>query len=108
MPATPLGVMGDFTLFFPDAADAWQLNGNVTWDLPIPSPMVAPFVLAGVNVTDVSPDGTDASSRDVGLNLGGGIRFSAGTLEPVVGVRAELEGGSGAVIFASLPFAFGN
>lgn len=108
MPGSPLGVLGDFTLFFPDAADAWQINGNLTWDLPIPDRPIAPFVLGGVNVANVSPEGIDDSNTEVGINLGGGIRFSAGALEPVLGVRAEIEGSDGAVVFASLPFALGN
>ena len=45
---------------------------------------------------------------DLGLNLGGGVEFDAGTFRPVVGVRLELSVGESFVVFAALPFQLGN
>lgn len=110
-----LGLMGDFTLFFPDGdVDYWEINANVTWDIPVEDRPVAPFVLGGLNLANISVDipdsalGADDSNTELGLNIGGGLRFPAGNLEPLVGIRAELSGGEGVVIFGALPFAFGG
>lgn len=109
--ATGVGVLGDFTFFFPDAdnQDYWELNGNLTWDLAITGQPISPFVLGGLNIarSSVTLQTETFSNTEVGLNVGGGIRFSAGTLEPLVGLRAEVDGGEGVVIFAALPFSLG-
>jgi hypothetical protein len=118
-----LGLMGDFTFFFPgdDAffdnqvdVDFWELNANLTWDIPVEDRPVAPFVLGGLNLANVSVDiegselGGSNSDTEIGLNIGGGLRFPAGNLEPLVGIRAELSGGEGVVIFGALPFTLGG
>lgn len=115
LPALGDGVnfLGDFTYFFPDVDnfDYLELNGNIAADIPIEGSAVAPFVLGGLNVARVSVDNPtlgDASNTELGLNLGGGIRFAAGALEPMVGARVELSGGEGFVLFASLPFNVGD
>lgn len=115
IPALGEGVdfLGDFTFFFPDVEglDYWELNGNITYAIPVEGSSVAPFFLGGLNVAHVSVDGVgigDSSNTELGLNLGGGIKFDAGTLEPIVGGRVELSGGEGFVIFASLPFNLGQ
>lgn len=106
--ATGVGFLGDFTLFFPDNVDYWELNGNLTWDVPLPDAPVAPFFLGGLNLANFSSDIGDQSTTELGLNLGGGVRFNAGTLNPLVGLKAELDGGEGVVIFGALPFALGG
>lgn len=115
IPALGEGVnfLGDFTVFFPDTdnLDYWEINGNVTYDIPVEGAAVAPFLLGGLNVAQVSIDAPtigDTSETELGLNLGGGLRFAAGTLEPIVGARVELSGGEGFVVFASLPFNLGG
>lgn len=110
--ADGVGFLGDFTVFFPDAdnLDVWEINGNITWDIPVESPAVSPFLLGGLNIVNWSVDtvGGDVDDSDLGLNLGGGFRFDAGTLEPLVGLRAELNDFDGLVIFAALPFSLGG
>lgn len=111
--AEGVGFLGDFTLFFPDQdnVDVWQLNGNITWDIPIENAAIAPFLLGGLNFTNWSVEvtpGEDVDDTEMGLNLGGGFRFDAGTLEPLVGLRAELNEFDGLVIFAALPFSLGG
>lgn len=115
IPALGEGVnfLGDFTYFFPDVdnLDYWEINGNITYDIPVEGAAVAPFLLGGLNIAQASVDVVgvgDASDTEMGLNLGGGMRFDAGSLEPIVGARVELSGGEGFVVFASLPFSVGG
>lgn len=115
-----VGFMGDFTYFFPgadpelaDDADFnyWEINGNGTWDIPVEDRPIAPFVLAGLNVARESRTdlvGDDDSNTEIGLNIGGGIRLDTGAFSPILGARAELGGGEGAVLFATLPFRLGD
>ena len=65
-----------------------------------------PFALAGLNIARASAG--DFSNTEIGLNVGGGIKFEAGAFQPLVGVRLELEGGDGFVIFGAVPFRLGG
>ena len=107
-----IGFMGDFLYFFPDGGvDYFELNGNVTYDFPLPESTVVPFVLAGLNVASSSrdvPGGGEVDDTEVGLNLGGGLAFDAGSFRPTVGGRFQLDGGEGFVFFATLPFKLGR
>jgi hypothetical protein len=100
------GFLADVIWFFPEFFDYLELNGNVTYDFPLEDSTIVPFVLGGLNVARASGGGT--SNTELGLNLGGGIEFDAGTLRPTVGLRVELSGGEGFVIFATLPFVVGE
>lgn len=100
--------MADFAWFFPDVdgIDYFELNGNLLYDFILEGSTATPFALAGLNIASISldtPGGGD--NTELGLNLGGGIKFNAGTFRPAVGVRFEIEGGEGAVIFGTIPFA---
>lgn len=106
-----IGIMGDFIFFFPDAdaIDYFEFNANLTYDLVVPDLSVRPFALAGLNVARTSVDfespGLDSQSNtDLGINLGGGIAFDLGGFQPMVGLKVELEGGEGFVLFGTLPF----
>jgi hypothetical protein len=101
-----VGFLADFIWFFPEFVDYWELNGNVTYDLPLEDSTIVPFVLGGLNIAHASVTG--ASNTELGLNLGGGIEFDAGTFRPSVGLRVELSGGEGFVFFGTLPFAMGQ
>jgi hypothetical protein len=106
-----IGVLADFIIFFPEGnVDYFEVNGNLTYDFAIEDSSVVPFALAGLNVARRSVDvgGFNGSNTEMGLNLGGGVKFIAGSLRPMVGLRLEIEGGDGFVIFGSLPFAFGT
>lgn len=105
--APGVGILGDFIWFFPDGGDYFELNGNLTYDFPLENSTVVPFVLGGLNVARFSPDAFDGFT-ELGLNLGAGVKFDAGTLRPSVGLKVELEGGEGFVIFGTLPFALGG
>lgn len=102
-------LMADFTWFFPDAEgfDYFEINGNLLYDFPMPEQNFTPFALGGLNVARASvdidtPGVDDASDTEIGVNLGGGLTFGSGAMRPSVGVRAELGGGEGVVLFGSL------
>lgn len=108
-----IGFMADFIVFFPDTdgVDYLEINGNVTYDFPIEDSTVLPFALGGLNIARVSVDAGalgDASETDIGVNLGGGISFDLDRFRPSVGVRFEVNGGDGFVVFATLPFEVGG
>lgn len=116
------GVMADFLYFFPgDNAffsevdtDYWEINGNVTYDLPLENSQVLPFILGGVNIANISVNASseiidfDESSTEVGFNLGGGIQFDLGSFRPRAGARFVLGGAETFSIFGFLPFAVGG
>ncbi|MDH3271433.1 MAG: hypothetical protein OEN56_08890 [Gemmatimonadota bacterium] len=108
-----IGFMADLIIFFPstDGVDYFEINGNVTYDFPLENSTVLPFALGGLNIARASVDaGTlgSVSNTEIGLNLGGGIVFDAGSFRPAVGGRFEVNGGEGFVLFATLPFQVGN
>lgn|SRR5690606_38889673 len=105
--------LGDFVFFFPevDGFDFWEINGNLTMDFPVEDASVLPFALAGLNIARASFDagaGISGSNTEVGLNLGGGIKFDVGSIRPTVGLRLEIEGGDGFVFFGTVPFVIGG
>lgn len=105
-----IGFFGDFIYFFidvPGIDNAWEVNGNISWDLPIEDRPIAPFVFGGLNVMGFSPEVGDGET-EVGLNIGGAFRFDAGAFSPVVGVRAEIEGGDGVSVFGTIPFSLSD
>ena len=97
------GLLADFLIFFPEAGDYLELNGNVTYDFPLENSSAVPFFLGGLNLARASTD-LGGSNTSLGLNLGGGIDFDLGNFRPTAGIRAQLEGGDGLVFFVTLPF----
>ncbi len=103
-----LGLMADFIIFFPDGpADYFEFNGNLTYDFPLANSTAVPFALAGLNFGRKSGGGSN-SDTEIGLNLGGGIRFDAGSFRPTVGAKFEIDGRDAFIVFASLPFKLGG
>lgn len=103
-----VGIMGDFTWYFPDGFDYFEVNGNLTYDFLMEDSSITPFALGGLVIARTSFDSEEVfgvdiggSSTDVGLNLGGGIAFE-GSLSPMVGAKLEIQDGSGFVIFGSV------
>lgn len=103
--------MFDFAWFFPenDAIDYFELNGGLLYDFIVEGSTVTPFALGGLNIASWSvdsgfPGAEGLDGTELGLNLGGGLKFNAGTLRPMVGVRFEIEGGEGFVLFGTIPF----
>lgn len=105
-----VGFMADFVFYFPDVGDYFELNGNITYDFPLENSTVVPFVLGGLNIGHRSfeVNGLDASNTEVGINLGGGIAFDAGSFRPSVAAKVDIGGYEGFVVFATLPFQVGG
>ena len=112
VPLTEFGagvaVMSDFMYFFPEGdLDYLEFNGNLTYAFS-DGARVAPYILGGVNVAYLSVGLVDESTTELGVNLGGGIYFNLGKLRPTVGVKAEVSGGEGLVLFGHVPFVVGG
>lgn len=105
-----IGIMADFLIFFPDVGDYFELNANITYDLPLEESTALPFLLAGLTIGRSSLEVLGQSESDTAarLNLGAGLEFDAGTLRPTAGLRIELGDGDAFILFASLPFALGG
>lgn len=108
-----LSYMGDLVIFFPgDDFDYLEINTNLTYDLPLENTSVVPFVLGGLNIARASFDGgpgeDSESDTEIGLNLGGGVKFDAGTLQPRVGARAVLGGSETFTLWLAVPFRVAN
>jgi hypothetical protein len=110
-----IAVKTDFGFFFPgDDLSYLEFNADALMRFPIPdNPDVEPFAFAGLGLARVSvhteEDVEDDSTTDLGLNLGGGVAFTGvGSVRPAVGLKVELGGGEGFVIFGSLGFPIGG
>lgn len=105
-----VGFMADFVFYFPDVDDYFELNGNITYDFPLENSTVVPFVLGGLNIgrRSFEVNGREEDNTEVGINLGGGIVFDAGTFRPSVALKVDVGGYEGFVVFATLPFQVGG
>lgn len=105
-----LGFMGEFIVFFPDAGDYFEINGNVMYSFPLTESTVLPFALAGLNIARFSSDVGDFSNTEIGINLGGGITFDLGSFRPSIGGRFTINDlvNDHFVFFATLPFEVGS
>lgn len=118
-----LSFVADLGIYFPDDEgssrdrDYWEINGNMLYSFPLPDQEFTPWALGGVNIgrystsRDDPPDGPGGSSHsetDIGLNLGGGVTFGSGSTRPFVGVKFELGGGDGGVLFGGVSFLVGE
>jgi opacity protein-like surface antigen len=104
-----LSYMGDFVFFFPDGFDYFEFNANLAYDLPLEDASVTPFLLSGLNVGRVSGEGeSDFSDTEVGLNVGAGVKFNAGTVSPRVTGRFNLFSSESFTLTAFVPFRVGN
>jgi hypothetical protein len=114
--------VGDFGYFFPDKHhngvrewDYWEANADLMYKYPLEDARFTPWVMAGLNLahsswSDAGEGYVDStgSDTDIGLNLGGGVTFGTGTTLPFAGVKFELGGGEGAVIFGGVSFLIGG
>ncbi len=102
-----VAIVPNFIYWFPEFVDAFEINGDVVYNFPVSadSPVV-PWALAGLNVMRFSAGGF--SNTEIGLNLGGGVNFNAGNLNPFAGAKFEIQDGSGFVIFGGIGFAVGG
>lgn len=98
---TPIFSAAHFDYFFPDNGGVfggvdvtyWEINYNVYYQFRAPS--LTPYAGGGLHVSrwSVSVGGVSADNTDVGLNLGGGLKFKTrGKLTPFVEGRFTIGG----------------
>ena len=82
---------GNFTLYFPDVIDYWEVDGNVRYLFALEgNSAMVPFVMAGLAIGNSSWDGDDIpgvaddSNTELGLRVGGGAKFPMDRLTPFV------------------------
>lgn len=107
-----LSFMGDFTYFFPgtDNFSYFEINPGVMFEFPLEDSSILPFAMGGLNIARISFDfgGLEGeSTTEIGLNAGGGIKFGSSN-NLIAGIRVELSGGEGFVIFGAVPFPIGD
>lgn len=113
--AEGLSLTADLGIYFPGDrggtdVNYFEINGGALYRFDVDSDDVSPFALGGLNIARRTfDDGVDddGSATDLGLNLGGGVTFLHGAVRPSVGVKIELSGGDGYVIFGGLGFPLG-
>lgn len=108
--APGFAIVPDFTWFFPDGFDYFEINGDLMYSFPVAADSpVLPFAFGGLNIARTSVDfgGGSVSNTDVGLNLGGGVQFP-GQLSPFAGAKFEIQDATGFVIFGGIGFAVGG
>ncbi len=115
--AEHLSFMGDVGVFFPDHwggrsvdVNYWEANANALFQFPLEDYSFTPWALAGLNIARWSVGRGDFEERsrsdtEIGINLGGGMTFGSGPIRPFVGVKVELDGGRGGVVFGGLAFS---
>jgi hypothetical protein len=119
--AEGLSLIADLGIFFPDdppGADwsYFEINGGVLYRFDVDSDQVSPFAMGGLNIARFSIEGEGVgpgpgsnrrSDTDLGINLGGGVTFLTGAMRPSVGLKIQLSGGEGFVLFGALGFPLG-
>lgn len=79
---------GNFTFYFPDGFDYWEVDGNVRYLFPLSDDMnLLPFAMAGLAIGHFSWDANgilDGSETELGLRLGGGFKVPMDKLTPFV------------------------
>jgi hypothetical protein len=98
----------NFLWFFPDNYDYFEINGDVVYNFMVAADSpVQPFAFGGLNIGRFSSD-FGGSNTEVGLNIGGGVNFVAGSLNPFAGAKFEIQDETGFVIFGGLGFTLGS
>lgn len=104
-----LSYMGDLVFFFPDGFDYFEFNANLTYDFPFDNASLTPFVLSGLNVGRVSGEGdSEFDDTEVGLNVGGGVKFDVGSISPRITGRFNLFSGESFTLTGFVPFRIAN
>lgn len=101
----PLEFHGGFALYFPDGpAEFWELNGNVWYRIDASIPNGNPYVGGGLNIGRISSTDDGPSSTELGLNLGGGFRWSFTNTAPFIEARFVVAGHEQFVIGGGVVF----
>ena len=104
-----LSYMGDLTFFFPDGFDYFEFNANLAYDFDVGDGSVTPFALSGLNVGRLSGEGeSNFENTEVGLNIGGGVKFDAGSVSPRIMGRFDLFSKESFTLSFFVPFQVAN
>lgn len=93
-PGVPnLEIMGSFDYFFPDGpSEYWEINGNAWYRIATSASQTAvPYVGGGLNIGHLDRSATQ-DDTDVGINLGGGVRFLFENTIPFLEARVTIGG----------------
>lgn len=100
IPDVDLEAVGNVVIFFPSGFDWFEVNANVFYHFHLDEePSLIPYVGGGLNIARLSFDAPDDpffnggsfSTTEVGLNIGGGVRFpGGGNITPFLEARAVI------------------
>lgn len=84
-----LELVGSFDLYFPDGPlDFWEINANTFYHFHLPeNPAILPYLGGGLNLANIS---NGADNTEVGVNLGGGVRFPFEDISPFIEGRTVI------------------
>ena len=101
-PKAPLRAAASFDYFFPgNSINYWELNYNVFYQLKADA--LTPYAGGGLVLAYASANGV--SNSDLGVNLGGGLKFkTGGSMTPFLEARIELGAGEQFVLTGGLLF----
>lgn len=106
---------GNFTLYFPDNIDYWEIDGNVRYLFPLAgNSSMVPFVMGGLAIGRSSWDGDDFpglgddSETELALRLGGGAKFPVGRVTPFVDLGLTIGDLPDFVLRGGLTFPLGS
>lgn len=104
-----LTIVPSFVYYFPDDPfNYWEINGDVLYAFEVSADTpVLPFAFGGLNFASFGIDGGN-SNTEIGLNLGGGIKFRAESVEPFAGAKFQIGDIDGFVIFGGIGFPVGG
>lgn len=75
-PLFPLALVGGFVYYSPDCADCKYLTASLAAQLRIPLPLVAPYVIGGLQTRRTTVAGTTES--ETGVMIGAGVQVNLG------------------------------
>lgn len=103
VPGANFEAVGSVDAFFPGADVDWlDVNVNLFYHFHLPdSPSVVPYLGGGLNLANVS---NGDSETEMGLNLGGGVRFPGISVTPFVEARGVISGAEQFVVTGGLLF----
>jgi len=101
-PNVPLRAAASFDYFFPgNSLNYWEINYNVFYQLKADA--LTPYAGGGLVLAYASAGG--GSNSDLGVNLGGGLKFATGgKMTPFIEARVELGAGEQFVLTGGLLF----
>jgi hypothetical protein len=104
IPNVNLEFVGSVDVFFPDGPLDWlDFNANLFYHFHLPdSPSVLPYLGGGLNAARLSVNNNDQT--EIGLNIGGGVRFPGGRVTPFIEARGVISDADQFVVTGGILF----